>query len=382
MKLRKRGRGFTLVELLVVITIIGMLMALLLPAIQSAREAGRRATCMNNQRNLGLALLNYEASKGSLPGFITQIGIDETSGNSLPIMGSWIVPLLPYLDRADLYEFWTSKEFDYLEPNVDGQRSGFVTMPLLSCPSNPLLTAGASGDPPCSYRVNGGRQGVSSAPVTNDREDSVFAGVFDVVAPVSTSQGLILNTATSVGGIRDGATQTLMLSENVRVNDSWVDGWNYTVGETFIATNTEGTVNESISDILGNYAVGDPLDLLEAQLTFRVPREPLVVSEGNTTGGEFRINENLTGRTGGADRGASPASFHPGGAIFTFCDGHTRMLNESIDDNVYLHLITPNSKKAQEWGETESFYYFYRDPTDTSEPRQPYFYGVLNERDL
>ena len=69
---RNERRGFTLVELLVVITIIGMLMGLLLPAVQAAREAGRRNTCSSNQHNLGLALMSYQSAKQSLPGFHMQ----------------------------------------------------------------------------------------------------------------------------------------------------------------------------------------------------------------------------------------------------------------------------------------------------------------------
>ena len=82
----KHARGFTLVELLVVITIIGMLMSLLLPAIQSAREAGRRNTCANNMHQLGLALLNYEGNKRGFPGYANVVNNKRAS---------FVVPLLP-----------------------------------------------------------------------------------------------------------------------------------------------------------------------------------------------------------------------------------------------------------------------------------------------
>ena len=79
MRIRMRKRAFTLVELLVVITIIGMLMALLLPAVQAAREAGRRATCMNNQKNISLALMTYEGSRKAFPGLLNTVKKDPNA---------------------------------------------------------------------------------------------------------------------------------------------------------------------------------------------------------------------------------------------------------------------------------------------------------------
>ena len=92
-------RGFTLVELLVVIAIIGSLIGLLLPAVQSAREAGRRNTCMNNASQLGKAVfLRDNAGKG-IPGWRNSISIgDGTSG----YVTSWVPTLFPYLERQDL----------------------------------------------------------------------------------------------------------------------------------------------------------------------------------------------------------------------------------------------------------------------------------------
>ena len=133
----RRRRGFTLIELLVVISIIGVLVGLLLPAINSAREAGRRAQCQNNQKNVGLALAQFSTAKNAFPNSGTFFE-DPTTGtlnvqdpttsniyaavnnpataNQAKYWGwSWVVDVLPYLDQQDLSNAWTLSQ-PYLYP--------------------------------------------------------------------------------------------------------------------------------------------------------------------------------------------------------------------------------------------------------------------------
>src|SRR4051812_26449490 len=103
---RTRPRAFTLIELLVVIAIIAVLIALLLPAVQSAREAARRAQCVNNLKQIGLGLHNYESSHGSFPaGYQSWTGVgfrDPQTGDWGPGWG-WLTALLPYVEQGNLY---------------------------------------------------------------------------------------------------------------------------------------------------------------------------------------------------------------------------------------------------------------------------------------
>lgn len=125
--------GFTLVELLVVIAIIGILVALLLPAIQSAREAARRSQCSNNMKNIGLALINYADTKKRLPA-ATQFRPGKPFPNvSNGPGGTWVVEILPFIEEQSLYD-----RFDHTKPSNHANNATVVgvSLPWLICPSD------------------------------------------------------------------------------------------------------------------------------------------------------------------------------------------------------------------------------------------------------
>ena len=105
-KPRRRSPAFTLVELLVVIAIIGILVALLLPAIQAAREAARRTQCSSNLKQIGLAILNFESTNGALPAGST----NKNTKIGGPYYSTWTVDILPHLEQTSLYDRWRSLE--------------------------------------------------------------------------------------------------------------------------------------------------------------------------------------------------------------------------------------------------------------------------------
>jgi len=130
--------GFTLVELLVVIAIIGILIAMLLPAVQAVRESARRIQCSNNLKQIALGTLNYESAHGGFP--VNQVGHGESRG--LGGHYSWLVSVLPFVEQENLHS-----QFDFSVNNGDGQSfvmseshpnalAASTEVPLFLCPSD------------------------------------------------------------------------------------------------------------------------------------------------------------------------------------------------------------------------------------------------------
>ena len=191
----RRRRGFTLIELLVVISIIGVLVGLLLPAINSAREAGRRVQCQNNQKNVGLALTQFSTAKNSFPnsgtffeGLLpTAVTLDPTTSaiylatalqtaagglSAQPLViswaKSWVVEILPYLDQQDLATpgTLTAATSTLVQRDVVSQASnytiGSTALQILRCPDD-LNAQDGKGN--LSYVVNGGFSRFPAVPI-------------------------------------------------------------------------------------------------------------------------------------------------------------------------------------------------------------------------
>ncbi len=145
---RKTNAGFTLVDLLVVIAIIGILIAMLLPAVQSVREAARRTACMNNLRQVGLATISFHDARGAFPPART-----ATSNQVLPIFirngpESWFVHILPFIEQNNLYKQWNfNSRYEY-------QATGVVSTPVgtFLCPSRHTID---DANAPDSFVISG-----------------------------------------------------------------------------------------------------------------------------------------------------------------------------------------------------------------------------------
>jgi prepilin-type N-terminal cleavage/methylation domain-containing protein/prepilin-type processing-associated H-X9-DG protein len=314
---RPAPSGVTLVELLVVIAIVALLIGLLLPAVQLARESARRAACGNNMKQLALAVLSYENSFQELPPAINNPLICKLTGGTV-WNGQWhrlsyVAGVLPYLEEQSLFD-------DVITTVRTG--GGVETSPVfrtqlakLKCPSDPNgapLPAGQLGT--TSYHANRG-----DLPVPPDgwqRRGPFYRG-YDVRTNI--------NSAVKIAHIRDGTTNTVMLGEVV-------------IG--FPTATMPAGIGRSSSPILWNTPPAICL--------------PLVSGNSYTTA---TTTEKLPGRNWGDSllaytlfymhsgpntprceefgRAFVPASsYHPGGVTVTFCDGSMRFMSDTVDAGI------------------------------------------------
>jgi prepilin-type N-terminal cleavage/methylation domain-containing protein len=262
----KTRAGFTLVELLVVIAIIGILIALLLPAVQAAREAARRTSCANNLAQLGLAAQSYESAFGSLPpGVIEPSGPIESVAQGYHV--NWLVHLLPQLEQQNAYDRLDFAVGVY-DPKNAAVRS-WATKVFL-CPSDG-----------------------TSAPVgaTN------YAGCHhDVEAPIDANQNGLLfrNSGVRYRDIRDGSSQTILFGEKLisAADLGWLSGTRASLrnmgspvnASSQTATGVLAQIGESTNDWIQGVApqAGDPGPIANANAALVVggfeSRHPNVVA--------------------------------------------------------------------------------------------------------
>jgi prepilin-type N-terminal cleavage/methylation domain-containing protein len=338
---RLRQRGFTLIELLVVIAIIGVLIALLLPAVQAAREAARRTQCRNNLKQIGLALHNYHDTYGNFPPGMPDDDTDQFS---------WRAYIFPFMEMQNVYntmvndpvagQVGTGALFVHkggtphtlrgvFNANIDGWNNGCVlnsfsaaTRALFQqpvsawvCPSDVLARNNNGGFGKANYCGNGGWY-----------------------------RGTGLNAGDSCGlGGPNGAAECLGQNQNGILlfsnnnNNTWVV--------------TFADISDGTSNVI---AVGEISETLNVNKTNNSSARFPVWAGGNhqndwgrwvTIGSTIRWCDDICfiNRKTGEQSDASFGSKHPGGSLFAFADGSVQFLRETIDMvNVYARLGSRN----------------------------------------
>ena len=313
MRCATRRFGFTLVELLVVIAIIGILIALLLPAVQAAREAARRSQCSNNLKQIGLAIHNYADAHRTLPsGFISNFPDDITILERSN--WSWGALILPHLEQAPLHDMLQvgMRSLDANLLTAAGLAALQTPLGAFVCPSDtgsPLnnfteTMADTPSDPNAvNYRRVVTSNGTNLISIAKSNYVGVACSSVSTTPPVDPvpygppTGVLFQNSATTFSDILDGTSNTLAVGERCfRVHDLNV-GAATALGFSAEITNYSSR-NRSISG-----ALGIPYNGINYTTTNRVHQT----------------------------RGFH--SYHPGGAQFVLCDGSARFISDTIDYN-------------------------------------------------
>ncbi|MFK7768732.1 MAG: DUF1559 domain-containing protein [Mariniblastus sp.] len=236
MKLNPLGRkGFTLVELLVVIAIIGILIGMLLPAVQQVREAARRITCGNNLKQSALALMNYESAHKRLPpGHLinpawTSFEVDPAQGGYTAIgwpkagpYWSWMMRVAPFMEQTGVYNAANLKQWPWWQQLDNGRSINGISVPSYICPSE---TRGAA-----VWRDSAGNEAaVTSYLGVSGRDSYKETGGQDGI--------FYCNSNTTFGLITDGTSNTLMIGErtasaNLLYGWQWAGAGENSLGET------------------------------------------------------------------------------------------------------------------------------------------------------
>ena len=320
-------RGFTLIELLVVIAIIGLLIALLLPAVQATRESGRRSACSTKLKQIGLALQNYHDARKSFPSgivFSSQLkaALDSDGPHSSwrfngrsPAWGSMI---LPYMEQGEVYDrlaftqaTWTrsgkpSEPVQTVQTITIVSSSSSVSarpLPVYSCPSDTLKQTGLLDNMGTSNYV--GNWGVPAGFYEG------VGGQRQGLPPPNPSGVLYQASAISIKDITDGASKTILAGEISTQQRMWQSGPGGMLDGQFAGIWPALPLNQGVKFddlVLRDFDARHPLN------------SPL---PQDTIDGNPNMN-------GWADCDGF-GSRHPGGANFVMCDGAVRFISENID---------------------------------------------------
>ncbi len=288
-----RRSGFTLIELLVAIAVVAILVALLIPAVQKVRAAADRVKCLNNLKQIGLALHSYHDAQGGFPPAVTS-NVHADPVNSTILVG-WIPYILPFIEQGNLYEQYDFQvRFDdpINDTGVNQTRIG-----LLVCPSSPAQGLGANNRAITDYAAACGvNRALSPNPFLdpNPPVDPTFFGV------------LGQNASRKISEIADGTSNTVLVAEDAGRTEMWQMG-----------------------KLMGPAPNANP--------AWADPQTRLLIAGfnpvTNAVPGPCAVNCTNNGEVYG---------FHHSGANVLFADGSARLLSANLDLNIMVALITRN----------------------------------------
>jgi prepilin-type N-terminal cleavage/methylation domain-containing protein/prepilin-type processing-associated H-X9-DG protein len=311
-----RNRGFTLVELLVVIAIIGVLVALLLPAVQAAREAARRSQCLNHLKQLGLAVHNFEGPRKELPLAYTN--------QSFPGKNNWAPFVLPYLEQQNLVDGYDLTIDWWVNPN---RALVALRLPVLQCPSTPDPMR-IQDKPETTPPNKTGAVGDYFTPAGVHPDINLVLPTADQVNTASDLRGVICwhsatNQQNTLSAILDGTSNSIMIGECAGREDVW---------RRRVKTPFNFTSTPKVRARGGAWATTDNAYEIGQRKAWDAAFGPIP--------GNVAINNSN-------EWGHCFYSFHPGGANFLFADGSVRFYGETTNLKVLANLVTRAGAEPQ-----------------------------------
>lgn len=332
----QKKSGFTLIELLVVIAIMAVLIALLLPAVQQAREAARRSQCKSNLQQIGFALHSYYNSHETLPPGV----VNATNPIRQTAEGyhhGWLVALLPYIDQPLLSQAIDPVLSIYDDANLEFRK---VRVAVYLCPTDPA-----------AERANDQNQNVALSSYCGNHHHTL--GAID-----TNNHGvLFLNSRVRYKDIYDGSSSTIMAGEAKRSSEDlgWSSGTRATLRNGGIPLNQTPEGSRYYNDLGANPATEFAQNLEANQKSeSAMGGDGGGISYGAETNNIAEMSESMSGpsEVAAPPRPPRPAlptnlssdpggfgSHHRGGAQFLLCDGSVSFLSENIDPATYRHLL-------------------------------------------
>ena len=343
MLLARRRAGFTLIELLVVIAIIAILIGLLLPAVQSAREAARRAQCVNNLKQIALASLNFESTYSKLPdGYGPVPTIPNGAGASGSTRANPQAQILPFLEQSNLYNTF-NLQVDLngccAPRHLDNATSRVQQVAAYLCPSD-LSTERLNGTYGNSnyFASIGNTASQRSGSETGEEANSARLGIFNVrVTPVSTAPARTpdwqkLLSVVRMADISDGTSNTAMFAEIKRTTMPYPLPAGTPLNHPRSVYYIPGATFNNLAPVLPDC---------------NTPRSSRITYQGMqyyrnlpmTSTYSHTVPPNYKGYDCGSSNffaaHLAARSYHPGGANAVFCDGSVHFFKDSINPDVW-----------------------------------------------